>query len=153
MHELSIATSLIELAGEHARRQGASRIRSMKIRLGVLSGLLRPLYFCFASASRGTCCEGARLEIEEVPLRVRCPRCDEIKMPGTRYSFCCPTCGVPTPEVVSGREMQLVSVELERDGGSPTAGTDAPSPNTGRIGQEHFGDSSFDGSDQNGVHK
>ena len=114
MHELTIARSLIELASEHAERKHADRVTRINIRLGVASGLLRPLYFCFATASRGTRCDGAILEIEEVPLTVMCPTCDEIKTPGTRYSFRCPDCGSPTPEVVTGREMQLVTIEVEK---------------------------------------
>ena len=115
MHELTIARSLIELASEHAERKHADRVTRINIRLGVASGLLRPLYFCFATASRGTRCDGAILEIEEVPLTVMCPTCDEIKTPGTRYSFRCPDCGSPTPEVVTGREMQLVTIEVEKE--------------------------------------
>lgn len=112
MHELSIAQSLIQLACKYAEQHGASKVRRIQVRLGVLSGLLRPLYFCFESASKGTGCEGAVLEIEEVPLTVYCPRCDENTSPGSRYSFACPTCGTPTPRVVTGREMQLVAITL-----------------------------------------
>jgi len=114
VHELTIARSLIELASEHAERKHADRVTRINIRLGVASGLLRPLYFCFATASRGTRCDGAILEIEEVPLTVMCPTCNEVKTPGTRYSFRCPDCGSPTPEVVTGREMQLVTIEVEK---------------------------------------
>ena len=114
MHELTIARSLIGLASEHAKQKHADRVTRINIRLGVASGLLRPLYFCFAAASRGTRCDGAILEIEEVPLTVMCPTCDEVKTPGTRYSFRCPDCGSPTPEVVTGREMQLVTIEVEK---------------------------------------
>lgn len=114
MHELTIARSLIELASEHAERKHADRVTRINIRLGVASGLLRPLYFCFAAASRGTQCDGAILEIEEVPLTVMCPTCDEVKTPGGRYSFRCPDCGSPTPEIVTGREMQLVTIEVEK---------------------------------------
>jgi len=121
MHELSVAQSLIELACEHAARQGAGRVRRVRVRLGVLSGLLRPLYFCFAAASRGTLCEGAVLEIEEVPLTVLCPRCETVKTPHTHYNFRCPSCGTPTPEVVTGREMRLVSLELEAPETTPAA--------------------------------
>lgn len=113
MHELTLARNLIELACEHARAQGADRVKRIQVRLGVLSGMLKPLYFCFGPAARGTACEDARLEIEEVPLTVECPNCRAIKVPHTRYSFRCPTCGSPTPKVVTGREMVLVALELE----------------------------------------
>jgi hydrogenase nickel incorporation protein HypA/HybF len=119
MHELTIARHLVDLACEHAREQGADRVKGLQVRLGVLSGMLKPLYFCFDAAARGTMCEGAVLEIDEVPLTVMCPRCATPKTPRTHHIFRCPTCGSPTPRVVTGREMQLVALELESFAGEP----------------------------------
>lgn len=113
MHEVWVARHLVELACEHAASEGATRVRRVRVRLGVLSGLVKPLSFCFAAACRGTPAEGAILDIDEVPLRVFCPACREAKSPPSLYSFRCPTCGTPTPQVLTGREMQLVSLELE----------------------------------------
>ncbi len=113
MHELTIANSLVELASAHAAENGARRVVAISVRMGVLCGIGRSLYFCFEPASRGTLCDGARLHIEEVPLSVRCEHCDETKVPKALYNFRCPDCGYPTPKVVSGREMELTSIELE----------------------------------------
>ncbi len=112
MHELSIANALIGQVCEHAASAGAKRVAGINVRMGALSGISRALYFCFPSASRGTMCEGATLHIEEVPLTVMCAYCDAIKTPAALYSFRCPDCGRPTPKVLTGREMQLVSIEL-----------------------------------------
>ena len=89
-----------------------SASRQINIRMGALSGIARALYFCFPSASRGTMCEGAILHIEEVPLTVMCAHCAAVKTPAALYNFRCPDCGRPTPKVLTGREMQLVSIEL-----------------------------------------
>ncbi len=113
MHELSIAQSLVEMVSDHAARAGARRVQTIHVRLGELSGFRRALYFCFDRVARGTLCEGARLAIEEVPLTVRCDHCREVKRPGARYNFRCPTCGMPTPKVVTGREMQVTAIELD----------------------------------------
>jgi hydrogenase nickel incorporation protein HypA/HybF len=115
MHELSIATSLIELAADHAARQGAVRVARVGIRVGVLQHIARSIAFCFDLAARGTPCEGALLDIEEVELTVRCPACNEVKHPRGRYNFRCPDCGSATPIVVTGRELQLVSITLSPD--------------------------------------
>jgi predicted RNA-binding Zn-ribbon protein involved in translation (DUF1610 family) len=56
--------------------------------------------------------EDADLRIIEVPLRVHCHACQQIKAPRALYNFRCPDCGHPTPKVVTGREMELVSIEL-----------------------------------------
>lgn len=113
MHELSIAKSLIELACEHARGEGARKVSRISVRLGSQSVVMRSLFFCFDSATKGTLCEGAVLDIEEIPLSAFCPACDEAKLLPSRTSFRCPDCGTPTPKVLTGREMQLVSLNLE----------------------------------------
>jgi len=115
MHELSITKSLIELACEYARDEGAQKVTRISVRLGSQSVIMRSLYFCFDSVTKGTVCEGAILDIEEVPLSAYCPACDESKLLPSRTSFRCPDCGTPTPKVLTGREMLLISLNLEYD--------------------------------------
>ena len=93
-------------------RGGLARVQ---VRLGVQSALTRALHVSFRAASRGTRCEGAILGIEEVPLTVYCRYCDDVKAPSGPYNFRCPVCGHATPKVVTGREMQLVSIVLGDD--------------------------------------
>jgi hydrogenase nickel incorporation protein HypA/HybF len=115
MHELSVATSLIELASDNAARNGAGRVARIVVRIGVLQHVARSLYFCFEAVARGTPCEGAVLEIEEVGLTVECPACAAPKAPRGPYNFRCPDCGSPTPRVLTGRELQLVAIILGPD--------------------------------------
>lgn len=115
MHELSVAKSLIEMVSEHAVSEGASAVRQINIRIGSHAVVTRSLYLCFSTAVRGTMCENAELCIEEVPLTVFCNACQEVKAPASRYNFKCPDCGAPTPDVVTGREMQLISLNLVYD--------------------------------------
>ncbi|MDD9983787.1 MAG: hydrogenase maturation nickel metallochaperone HypA [Gammaproteobacteria bacterium] len=124
MHELALARSLIEMIDDYALAHGARQVTRVHVRLGVLSALTRALYVSFRAASRGTRCEGATLDIEEVPLTVYCRFCDAAKTPSGPWNFRCPECGHATHEVVTGREMQLVSIVLgddthARDGGHP----------------------------------
>jgi hypothetical protein len=39
-----------------------------------------------------------------------CTHCNAVKTPAALYNFRCPDCGRPTPKVLTGREMQLVSI-------------------------------------------
>jgi hydrogenase nickel incorporation protein HypA/HybF len=112
MHELTIASALVDQVCDSASHNGGARVTGITVRMGVLSGISRALYFCFPSAARGTLCEDAMLTIEDVPLTVMCIYCNEIKTPAALYNFRCPDCGRPTPKVLTGREMQLVSIEL-----------------------------------------
>jgi hydrogenase nickel incorporation protein HypA/HybF len=114
VHELSIAVSLVELASEKAAALGNVRVEALHLRLGPLAGVVKDsLLFGFEVAARHTCLEGARLEIEEVPLTAHCPQCSEERtLPGP-WSLRCPECGTPTPAIVGGRELELVAMEVE----------------------------------------
>lgn len=123
MHELTIAKSLIDLACKHAREQGANRVSRLHVRLGTMSVVLRSLYACFGPATRGTLCENATLEVDEVPLTVHCRHCNATKQPAGRFNFRCPDCGTPTHEVLTGREMQLIGIDLAWPRTDETPGT------------------------------
>ncbi len=112
MHELSIAMSLIEVAAEEAERLEV-RVDALHLRLGPLSGVVKEaLLFSFDLAAEGTAVAGARLEIEEVPVVVFCPACQEEKTLPSLQSFHCPVCDTPTPDVVRGRELELATMEV-----------------------------------------
>ena len=118
MHELALARSLIEMVDDYAHANRARRVTRVRIRVGVLSALVRALHVSFRAASRGTSCDGADLDIEVVPLTVYCRFCDDVKAPSGPYNFRCPVCGHATPKVVTGREMQLVSITLDESAGA-----------------------------------
>lgn len=114
MHELSIAQSLVEMACEQAERENATRVLSISIRIGALAGVVKEaLLFSFDLAVEGTICEGASLAIEEVPITVLCPVCDVPRTLTDAWHFMCPVCGTPTSNILSGRELDLSSIEIE----------------------------------------
>jgi hydrogenase nickel incorporation protein HypA/HybF len=122
VHELSISISLVEAACEKAAELGSVRVEAVHLRLGPLSGVVRDaLLFSFDLATAGTAIEGARLEIEEVPLTVFCPRCEAERQLPSPQSFRCPVCGTPASEVVSGRELELTALEVIDDADHATA--------------------------------
>ena len=108
MHELSIAQSLIDAVLD---KTGGQAVTGVNLRIGPLSGVLPDaLRFCFDVASAGTTLAGARLRIDEPQARGHCREC------GTDFAMTdmfllCP-CGSADVAVVSGRELNLVSVEV-----------------------------------------
>src|ERR1700677_3122766 len=107
---------MIEVAWEAAAREGPNHVIKLRARIGLLSGVAKTaLQFSFDLAAEGTACEGAGLEIEDVSVKVMCPRCHAPQELQTLYSFCCPICGTPTPEILTGQELEVVSVELADD--------------------------------------
>jgi hydrogenase nickel incorporation protein HypA/HybF len=114
VHELSIAQCMIDSACEAATGENAGRVTRLVTRIGVLSGVVKEaLRFSFDLAAEGTACEGAVLDIDDVSVSVFCPRCDGPRNLSDVWHFVCPDCGTPTPEVLTGRELELVTVEIE----------------------------------------
>lgn len=133
MHELSIALSIIEGAEEEAARHGG-RVTAVHLRLGPLSGVVKDaLLFSYELACENTPLAGSRLVIEESPVIVYCPQCAAERTIASIQSFYCPVCGEPAPEVVQGRELELVALELNGRHRLPDR---PPRTAEGRIGDE-----------------
>ena len=114
MHELSLALGILDLAAEEAERQGGGRVVAIHLRLGPLSGVVKDaLRSAYELAREGSSLSAAELVIEEVPLVAYCPACAAQRAPPSAQQLCCPVCGTPTPEVVRGRELEVVALEIE----------------------------------------
>jgi hydrogenase nickel incorporation protein HypA/HybF len=113
MHELSIAMSIVELAEEEAARRGV-QITAVHLKLGALSGVVKEaLLGSYEMASDDTPLKGSRLIIEEVPVAVFCSRCRAQRPISSVQLFCCAECGTPASEIVRGKEIELVALEIE----------------------------------------
>jgi hydrogenase nickel incorporation protein HypA/HybF len=114
MHELSIALSILDLAAEEAERRGEARVAAIHLRLGPLSGVVKDaLRSAYDLAREGTALEKAELVIEDVALLAYCPVCAANQALPSAQRLVCPVCGTPTPEVVRGRELEVVALEIE----------------------------------------
>ncbi len=117
MHELSIAYSVVEIATQSAVEAGATRVNSVHVRLGALSGVVRgALEFSYEIACAGTMLEGSTLVVRELPVRVYCAVCDrEVELPSVQH-FCCPLCDTPSGDLRQGREMDVEAIEVDLPG-------------------------------------
>ena len=112
MHELSVALSLIDVVEEEAARH-PGRVEAVHLRLGPLSGVIADaLVPAFEMARTGTPLEGVRLLVEEVPIIIFCPHCQERRTVDSMQWFCCPVCDTPASQVVQGRELEVVALEM-----------------------------------------
>ena len=113
MHEITVALSLLDGVQATAEEQGIERVSAVHVRVGALSGIVRDaLLFSWDVATAQTIAEGSELRIEEVPLVVFCEFCEAERAPRPGSGLVCPDCGTPAPRIVSGREMQLVAMEV-----------------------------------------
>lgn len=128
MHELSIASSIVEIAGEHARREGGGRVASVTLRIGRLSCVHEDaLRYSFDLATEGTPLAGASLAVIEVPVRIWCAICKAVvELPGIQR-FACPVCGHLSGDIRTGRELDIESIQIAATPLAPEqAATDTP---------------------------
>ncbi len=113
MHELSIIASLFEILEEKAQEQKANKIVLVKLKVGKLAGAVPEfLETAFNIYKDGTIAREAILEIEEVPLRIRCRTCQAIAERDD-FVFVCPACGSTVLETLEGTELLLEKIALE----------------------------------------
>jgi len=113
MHELSIAMSMIEMATDELKKHDAERVNALYLKLGALSGVVKDaLLFSWEIACQGTPLDGARLEIEEIPVIVFCANCQSEKKLNLINSFFCPECNAPATEILQGKELEVTALEI-----------------------------------------
>lgn len=114
MHELTIAASVIETASEHARREGATRVLNVTLRIGRLSCVHEDaLRYSFDLVRDGTPLADAGLTVTSIPVRIWCPTCAaERELPGIQR-FACPTCDTRSGDIRAGRELEIESITLD----------------------------------------
>ena len=110
MHELSVASAVVDTAIRHA---GGRRVLVVNLRVGELRQVIPDsLAFYWDIVSRETLAEGARLEQVVVPVRMRCSHCAGEFVP--ELMFRCPECG-GAGAVLAGDELEVDSIEVEED--------------------------------------
>jgi len=120
VHEMSIAQSLLDIVLEEGQKHGLRRVNTIRLQVGALAALVPDsLRFCWELLSQHTIAAGSSLEIETVPVVARCSGCGEL-FEVEDHVFQCPGCEQPALNLVSGRELSLMSLEGETgDGNDP----------------------------------
>ena len=119
MHELSIATAIVDKILEFAEADPARRILGVRLLVGELTCIAaEQLKFCYAAVTSETQAEGSQLDIETVEAEVSCSHCSYRGQPrywddalaGVRVpTLQCPVCG-QTVEVERGQECTIKTV-------------------------------------------
>lgn len=113
MHELGIAQSILDAALGEAKAAGGDHVHVVRLRLGRLAGVVaEALQFSFEVIREGTPAADAVLEIEEVPVRLKCGSCGREFVLPEDLVFHCPGCGAGNAQLLSGREIEIGSLEI-----------------------------------------
>ena len=113
MHELAIVEGILDAVIPEVQKYDVSRVLSIKLKIGELSGVVPYcIHEYFKVAAKGTIAEGAKIEIEKIPIGIECPDCG---YHGTieKGQYTCPSCQSTHFRIVSGKEYFVDSVEAE----------------------------------------
>jgi hydrogenase nickel incorporation protein HypA/HybF len=120
MHELSIASSIVESVLEFAAKNEIKKVLEVKLVIGELMAVeWEQLRFCYTAITRETAMENSSLEIEQVEATVQCPYCSFRGRPkywedawsfGPIATLECPECG-RAAEAVQGKECAIKTIK------------------------------------------
>jgi hydrogenase nickel incorporation protein HypA/HybF len=112
MHEVALATALIDLIREQTASARARRVTRLVLEIGVFSHVdAHALRFAIEAAALGGPAEGATLEIREPEGTAYCLDCEGSMAISTREGTC-PRCGGVKLLVRGGNEMRLKEMEV-----------------------------------------
>lgn len=113
MHELSIATAILDAVRQETEKRPGARVSKVGVRIGELAGVdPEALDFGFSALVKGSDLEPLALAIEALPRRHRCRQCAKI-FAVSDARLACPACGSAESVMISGDEMELAYMEVE----------------------------------------
>ena len=114
MHETMVAVNLLAAISDEAAKRNAKPIGA-KVSCGKLYAINdEALYFAFEAISKGTPCEGLKLEVEHKPIQARCKKCDEV-FNADFSSPNCPKCNSEDFELLPDAPLMLEEIEFQTE--------------------------------------
>jgi hydrogenase nickel incorporation protein HypA/HybF len=113
MHEYSIVQALLDQCEAQAKIHDVTTISKVTIKIGKLSGV-EPhlLYEAFDAFKKETICEEATLQMNIQNIVIVCKECLKETILDD-YAICCPHCQSTQVSIIDGKDMYLMSLELE----------------------------------------
>lgn len=113
MHEVSIICSAMEEIDYQCKLNNIGKVSKILLAIGRFVAVdNEALRFAFEGVSRGTICEGAVIEVEEIIPMAYCEICnEEYEVSFTGRS--CPLCGSVSNNITKGNEILLYTIEGE----------------------------------------
>lgn len=113
MHEIKIAEELSAIVLEAAKTEKLTTVSKVNISFGQLIQIVPDIFrFAFGEAVRDTVAEGAEVDIEILPVKMKCITCG-IDFIVSDNRFACDKCGSTDLEIIQGKELYVKSIEGE----------------------------------------
>lgn len=114
MHEAAITEALIEQV--RGLMPAAGRLLSCRVEVGELEHIDPEVFATLWEVMTSeTALRGAALEVDRIPLSVRCGACGLGFTPADRAVLVCPACGAVRPEILAGVGIVLRRLEIEEE--------------------------------------
>ena len=113
MHELSIATDLINTAIATAKQNNAIKVLSVTVDIGELA-MINPeqLTFMYEVLTEENMLKGSKLIINILPAVMECQNCGYKGPVEDKYTCSCPKCNM-TMRAIEGRDICLKTMEID----------------------------------------
>ncbi|MCX6335075.1 MAG: hydrogenase maturation nickel metallochaperone HypA [Bacteroidia bacterium] len=113
MHELKVAEDLSVIVLEAAKNGKLGKVSKVNILFGQLIQIVPDIFeFAFRECVRETVAENAEIDIEIIPVKMKCRGCGkDFRVMENR--FVCEYCGSTDLEIISGKELFIKSIEGE----------------------------------------
>jgi hydrogenase nickel incorporation protein HypA/HybF len=115
MHEVGIASSILECVAAELQKHPGAQLTSVCVRIGELSNVDKDaLDFAFEALTRDTNLQQLKLIVEWCPRRQKCTACSE-EFAVRDFELACPKCGSAPTTCISGTELDIAYIELEEE--------------------------------------
>jgi hydrogenase nickel incorporation protein HypA/HybF len=124
VHEYSVASEIWDAVKAAARKHGGGAVRSIKVEIGALNLIEEEqLSFWLKALADQNGSPDLHLKISRTPARIKCGHCGaetQPALPADELSHfvppvvTCPRCGSRDVRVLGGRELRVVSAEIDR---------------------------------------
>lgn len=115
MHELSIVMSIVDLANQEVQKAEASRVETIELEIGTLSGVeMEALDFAWQSSVTNTVLENAERIVHRPEGKAKCSQCGHT-FATENYFDPCPKCGEFFNEIIRGKELRVKTLTLVSD--------------------------------------
>lgn len=114
MHELSLCHSIFTIVD---RARGPREVATVHLQVGQLRQVVpQTLSYCWRLVTDDTPLQDSRLEVDHIPVELRCSECCATTPALHSLVLTCGACGSGEVAVIRGEELMVTSMELRGEG-------------------------------------
>jgi hydrogenase nickel incorporation protein HypA/HybF len=113
MHEIGIAADLSAIVIEAAGKENLTKVTKVSISFGQMIQIVPNIFeFAFREAVKESVASDADVDIEIIPVRMKCSDCG-VEFTVNENNFSCNNCGSADLDIINGKELFIKSIEGE----------------------------------------